>query len=459
MTQKSPIKSKSLHLCSHRLLLTGGVSLISSFSLLSAGFVWGQSHIEPELSGISAPPVNFVTPPVKKKANPVVTAPAPVRVAPVKPKVVPRAPVTSTTSPPSPVRVTTPARQRQSVVPEIRSQQTPVLSPPKVSVPKTIDRPPTANFQPAPVLTTIPTTPNVGKNSYVDNSSNYNLGSSASTPKPVSVVITERATGCRTVAQQGQLTQGSCNVSVSKPAPPKRVTPKRVTPTRTVAVTNRKKYTPVRSRTTQALTKRTYPVNQYQQVSQKSPVASASPSPSSTGSKGYSSYYAKTGRPVYASNNNTSLLFPLSVPSAISSAFGWRVHPISGDYRMHTGTDIAAPLGTPVLASYVGKVAYADYLGGYGLTVVLRHEQGSQESRYAHLAQIFVRPGESVQQGEIIGLVGSTGNSTGPHLHFEWRHLMPSGWVPVDAGVHLEYAMYNLVNALQAARLNPVSSK
>jgi murein DD-endopeptidase MepM/ murein hydrolase activator NlpD len=105
-----------------------------------------------------------------------------------------------------------------------------------------------------------------------------------------------------------------------------------------------------------------------------------------------------------------------------------------------------------VLAVAPGEVATADYLGGYGLTVILRHEEGTQESRYAHLSEVFVQPGESVDQGNVIGLVGSTGFSTGPHLHFEWRHQTTDGWVAVDAGAHLEYAMAQLIEALQVAQ-------
>jgi murein DD-endopeptidase MepM/ murein hydrolase activator NlpD len=128
------------------------------------------------------------------------------------------------------------------------------------------------------------------------------------------------------------------------------------------------------------------------------------------------------------------------------------MHPISNSYRPHTGTDIGAPLGTPVLAAYAGEVAVADWQGGYGLMVSLLHEEGKQESRYAHLSEIYVQPGQWVEQGTVIGRVGSTGYSTGPHLHFEWRHLTPDGWVAVDAGLHLEYALENLVRSLQVAR-------
>jgi murein DD-endopeptidase MepM/ murein hydrolase activator NlpD len=151
--------------------------------------------------------------------------------------------------------------------------------------------------------------------------------------------------------------------------------------------------------------------------------------------------------------NHTDLLFPLPVLASISSAFGWRVHPVTGTTRMHEGTDLAAAEGTPVLAAYPGEVAAAEYSGGYGLMVILRHLNGEQESRYGHLSEIFVRPGEVVQQGAVIGLVGSTGLATGPHLHFEWRHLTKDGWVAVDAGQHLEWAMANLMQSMRVAQI------
>lgn len=150
-------------------------------------------------------------------------------------------------------------------------------------------------------------------------------------------------------------------------------------------------------------------------------------------------------------NGNRQLLFPLSIPAPISSMFGWRRHPITGDQRFHAGTDLAAPLGTPVLAAYAGRVVLADWLGGYGLAVALEHGKGSQQTLYAHLSQLFVQPGDVIKQGDVIGRVGSTGNSTGPHLHFEVRQLTPEGWVAMDAGEQLEYALAQLVKALQVA--------
>lgn len=124
--------------------------------------------------------------------------------------------------------------------------------------------------------------------------------------------------------------------------------------------------------------------------------------------------------------------FPLSVPAPITSPVGWRIHPISGQQRFHAGTDFGAPTGTPVVAARSGQVAIADYIGGYGATVVLDHTDHNQQTLYAHLSQILVPPGMWVEAGTVIGLVGSTGNSTGPHLHFEVRQLTNRGWVAVN---------------------------
>ncbi|ASC74030.1 Murein DD-endopeptidase MepM [Halomicronema hongdechloris C2206] len=149
-----------------------------------------------------------------------------------------------------------------------------------------------------------------------------------------------------------------------------------------------------------------------------------------------------------------SFVFPLSIPAPITSLFGWRVHPIFGDQRFHSGTDLAAPTGTPVLATQAGQVAVADAIGGYGLTVILRHGEGDLESRYAHLSRILVQPGEWIEQGDVVGLVGSTGNSTGPHLHFEMRQLTAQGWAVVDPSQVLQQSVAQLIdlidNPLQA---------
>ncbi|MFQ4137316.1 M23 family metallopeptidase [Nodosilinea sp. PGN35] len=145
---------------------------------------------------------------------------------------------------------------------------------------------------------------------------------------------------------------------------------------------------------------------------------------------------------------NEEYVFPLSIPASISSLFGWRMHPVHQSWRFHSGTDLAAPMGTPVLATRAGRVSVSDFLGGYGLTVILRHDDGNLESRYAHLSQLAVAAGEWVEQGEVIGLVGSTGTSTGPHLHFELRQLTGEGWVAVDPIEVLEYGVANLLQII-----------
>lgn len=165
-------------------------------------------------------------------------------------------------------------------------------------------------------------------------------------------------------------------------------------------------------------------------------------------------FYNRTIRPLASlGNGNTSLLYPLSVPATITSAFGWRIHPISGTQRFHSGTDIGAPTGTPILAAFSGRVDTADWLGGYGLTVILTHGEGRVQTLYAHMSELFVQPGQVVQQGEVIGRVGSTGNSTGPHLHFEYREYTSEGWIAMDAGQLLQGAIAQALNGFQIAKL------
>ncbi|MEX0270441.1 peptidoglycan DD-metalloendopeptidase family protein [Leptolyngbyaceae cyanobacterium UHCC 1019] len=160
--------------------------------------------------------------------------------------------------------------------------------------------------------------------------------------------------------------------------------------------------------------------------------------------------------PINRNIGNIRLVFPLSLPAPITSLFGWRVHPISGVLRFHSGTDIGAPLGTPILAAYAGRVAIADFLGGYGLSVALQHQKNTQETLYAHLSEVFVKSGQWVKQGDVIGRVGSTGTATGPNLHFELRQLTAEGWVATDANAALEYALVEFTKALQSA---PVANK
>ena len=103
------------------------------------------------------------------------------------------------------------------------------------------------------------------------------------------------------------------------------------------------------------------------------------------------------------------------------SAYGWRIHPIWGDMRFHAGEDIGAPTGTPILAADSGiATVIPDNGNGYGNYIIINHG-GGRTTLYAHMSGFAVSNGASVTQGQTIGYVGSTGNSTGPHLHFEVR--------------------------------------
>ena len=108
------------------------------------------------------------------------------------------------------------------------------------------------------------------------------------------------------------------------------------------------------------------------------------------------------------------------VPGAITSTFGSRVHPIFETVRMHNGIDFSAPTGTPVKAADAGTVAVAGTRGGYGTTLILDHNNGLA-TLYGHLSRLAVGEGAKVARGQVIGYAGSTGYSTGPHLHFEVR--------------------------------------
>jgi murein DD-endopeptidase MepM/ murein hydrolase activator NlpD len=151
------------------------------------------------------------------------------------------------------------------------------------------------------------------------------------------------------------------------------------------------------------------------------------------------------------SNGDKRMLFPLISPSTISSLFGSRVHPVTGQVRFHQGTDLAAPEGTPVVAAFSGRVEIAGWLGGYGLIVVISHGD-THETRYAHLSEVLVKQGQVVKQGNVIGLVGSTGLATGPHLHFEIWRKMQEGLVAVDPTPQLMIAMEQLQKYLATSR-------
>ena len=123
----------------------------------------------------------------------------------------------------------------------------------------------------------------------------------------------------------------------------------------------------------------------------------------------------------------TARLSGVAVPSRtpleglkLTSSFGMREHPIFGGRRAHKGIDLAAPVGTPIYATADGVVGKASWFGGYGLFVELEHG-GDLETRYGHMSRLNVAEGQMVHKGDVIGYVGTTGNSTGPHLHYEVR--------------------------------------
>ena len=104
--------------------------------------------------------------------------------------------------------------------------------------------------------------------------------------------------------------------------------------------------------------------------------------------------------------------------SRLASGFGYRIHPVYKTFRMHTGVDLSAPIGTPIFATGDGIVEAADFGRGYGKRVIIDHGY-SYKTQYAHMSRIMVSRGQAVKRGDMIGLVGNTGTSTGPHLHYE----------------------------------------
>ena len=119
-------------------------------------------------------------------------------------------------------------------------------------------------------------------------------------------------------------------------------------------------------------------------------------------------------------NSPPPLAYPLAQPAESLDPWGWRYSERRSAWRLHTGIDLAAPQGTPVLASRAGRVLLVESISGYGTTVLLDHGEGWQ-TLYAHLHEATVRSGAWLEQGQPLGTVGMTGSATGPHLHFELR--------------------------------------
>jgi murein DD-endopeptidase MepM/ murein hydrolase activator NlpD len=344
-------------------------------------------------------------------------------------------------------------------------------------------------------------------NSYID-PTDYNTNENRDQEAPNSVVITERSSGCQAVISRGKGTGNCLQAPITRANAPswirkgENVTAAKTISTRPVVASSDGNDTPTwrkpriisskavvrnieRSQfsSVQPVNKNNYNPNRFiptpanfaqlpvpttTSASPLTPSAGVLPLPMNAentaprpGIVAYNIPLATTlpqvtynASAAYA-YNPSGMIFPLSIPAPITSVFGWRTHPITGDQRFHSGTDVGAAEGTPVLAAITGQVEVADYVGGYGLTVILNHNS-AQQSLYGHMSQIYVQPGQIVQQGTVIGLVGSTGVSTGPHLHFEVRQLTPNGWVAVDPGVSLQSAVNQLVQALQT---NQISQK
>jgi len=124
------------------------------------------------------------------------------------------------------------------------------------------------------------------------------------------------------------------------------------------------------------------------------------------------------GRSIQSVARSSALRWPVTGP--VTSGFGWRVHPITGDSEFHQGIDIAASEGTSVVAAASGTISSRGWYGGYGRLIIIDHGNGI-ETRYGHLSGYAVDQGGEVSAGQVVGYIGSSGISTGPHLHFEVR--------------------------------------
>lgn len=117
----------------------------------------------------------------------------------------------------------------------------------------------------------------------------------------------------------------------------------------------------------------------------------------------------------------SSFTVNIAAAAPITSPFGWRVHPITGEWKFHSGIDIGYEEGSAVTAMLPGTVVYSAWYDGYGYTVILEHDMGDH-TLYGHCSALYCKYGQYVDVGTVIAAVGSTGYSTGPHLHLEYWH-------------------------------------
>lgn len=402
-----------------------------------------------------------VAPPVDEDKPIAQAAPAPEAV-PASPLVVsePPAPEASALEAPAPEAL---APEAVEIV-EPPAADIPAVSPePAMAPAETSAEPEVVDI--APLTAEEPAEPTAEGSGYVD-STNYGLGATEAEPAvdpPAQVVITERSTGCQATLGAGQevparLCASTPTQEPSSPSYPV-AAPSPIAPARTVYLDDVPSIKPLQLA---AQSSRSLEAPPAASVTFTGALSSA-PVPVASSTSYSSSYPTVTG--TYTGGMQpfkwlvpklSRLMFPLPFPVPITSAFGWRIHPISGLSSFHAGVDLGAETGTPILAADTGKVTIADWLGGYGLSVLLEHSEGQFATRYAHLSQVFVQPGQRVEKGTVIGLVGSTGNSTGPHLHYELLQRTSEGLVAVDPSQELKQALAQLVKALQTAQAKPL---
>ncbi len=114
------------------------------------------------------------------------------------------------------------------------------------------------------------------------------------------------------------------------------------------------------------------------------------------------------------------MAWPVQGYTHVTDPYGYRIHPILKKKKLHTGVDLRAPMGTNIMAGAAGEVIHSGNLGGYGKVIMIDHG-GGIVTLYAHNSRLVVNVGDEVRRGDIIAKAGSTGVSTGPHLHFEVR--------------------------------------